>query len=78
MSMRKTKQYKMASNHVTCAASSLLSKEKKGGSGSGCGCRCVKKISIDVSIISSLLATSTCETIGTENTNTNIWFCLCA
>ena len=73
MSMRKTKQYKMASNHVTCVASSPLSKEKKGGSGSGsgCGCRCVKKISIDVSIISSLLATSTCETIEIENTNIN-------
>ena len=69
MSMRKTKQYKMTSNHVTCVSSSPLSKEKKGGSDSGCGCRCVKKISIDVSIISSLLATSTCKTIETENIN---------
>jgi hypothetical protein len=67
--MRKTKQYKMASHLDTCPASSPLSKERKGGSGSGCGCRCVKKISIDVSIISSLLATSTCETIETKNIN---------
>jgi hypothetical protein len=60
----------MASLDVMCIASSPLSKEKKGGSDSGCGCRCVKKISIDVSLISSLLTTSR-ETIDTENTNTN-------
>ena len=58
----------MASTHVTCVASSPLSKEKKGGSGSGCGCRCVKKISIDVSIISSLLTTPH-DTIETTNIN---------
>lgn len=64
MSMRKTKQYKMASTHVTCVASSPLSKAKNGG----LGCRCVKKISIDVSLISSLLTTPH-DTI--EKTNIN-------
>ena len=60
----------MESLDVMCIASSPLSKEKKGGSDSGCGCRCVKKIRIDVSLISSLLTTSH-ETIDTENTNIN-------
>jgi len=60
----KTKQYKMASLGVTFVASSPLSKEKKGDS----GCRCVKKISIDVSLISSLLTTSL-DTIETTNIN---------
>ena len=69
MSMRKTKQYKMASLCVTCVPSSPLSKEKKGGSDSGCGCRCVKKIIIDVSLISSLLTTSRNTIDGTNINN---------
>lgn len=69
MSMRKTKQYKMASLCVTCVPSSPLSKEKKGGSDSGCGCRCVKKITIDVSLISSLLTTSRNTIDGTNINN---------
>ena len=69
MSMRKTKQYKMASLCVTCVPSSPFSKEKKGGSDSGCGCRCVKKITIDVSLISSLLTTSRNTIAGTNINN---------
>ena len=57
----------MASLCVTCVPSSPFSKEKKGDS----GCRCVKKITIDVSLVSSLLTTSRRETIYTENTNIN-------
>jgi hypothetical protein len=59
----------MASLDVMCIASSPLSKEKKGGSDSGCGCRCVKKISIDVSLISSLLTTSRNTIAGTNINN---------
>jgi hypothetical protein len=70
MSIRKRKQYKMSSCDVSCSASSSSVKEKKGDCGSGC--RCVKKISIDMSIISSLLATSTRETIETTKNINNI------
>ena len=64
MSIRKQKIYKMASLDVMCVASSPLSKAKNGVLGS----RCVKKISIDVSLISSLLTTPH-DTIETTNIN---------
>jgi hypothetical protein len=64
MSIRKQKIYKMASLDVMCVASSPLSKAKNGV----LGCRCVKKISIDVSLISSLLTTPR-DTIETTNIN---------
>ena len=64
MSIRKQKIYKMASLDVMCVASSPLSKEKKCDS----GCQCVKKISIDVSLLLSLLTTSR-DTIETTNIN---------
>ena len=54
----------MASLGITCIYSSPLSKEKKCDS----GCRCVKKISIDVSLLLSLLTTSR-NTIETTNIN---------
>ena len=54
----------MASLDVMCVASSPLSKAKNGV----LGCRCVKKISIDVSLISCLLTTPG-DTIETTNIN---------